>query len=433
MCVVKRIGVSNWTGNQSCAPVRQVDVGSVQSLAEVISVASSEGERVKAIGTGHSFTGAAMTSGVLVRCGGLNRLESIDDDGVATVGAGIRLDSLSRQLRERGRSLSSLGDIAVQTLAGATATATHGTGRDYGNISSSIRGFEIVTADGSVQWCDAENNSDIFAAGRVGLGALGVVTRIAIATERSFNLHQVESVQSIQETLADWNGFVTSAEHPEFFWIPGTDAALVKRSNRTTRSVIGRKKATAEKLLVENAAFGAAMYLINRVPSTRSRVVSLMGSLPSGGERIDHSERIFATPRHVRFIEMEYGIPIDAVPEAFGRVQRLVSSLDDPPGFPIEVRVSAPDNIDLSTSHGRVSGWIAVHRLKGAAHDEYFRGVEAIMNDYEGRPHWGKFHYQNAESLAPLYPRWDAFQAVRNRLDPNRVFANDYTDRVLGT
>ena len=374
-----------------------------------------------------------MTSGVLVRCDGLNRLESIDADGVATVGAGIRLDSLSRQLRERGRSLSSLGDISVQTLAGATATATHGTGREYGNISSSIRGFEIVTADGAAMWCDAETNPEVFAAGRVSLGALGVITRIAIATERRFNLHMVERSQPVETVLADWNGFVASAEHPEFFWIPGTNTALVKQSNRTTRSVVGRRKATAEKLLVENAAFGSAMHLINRMPSSRSRVLGLMGRIPTGGERVDHSERIFATPRHVRFMEMEYGIPIDAVPEAFGRVQRLVGSLDDPPGFPIEVRVSAPDNIDLSTSHGRVSGWIAVHRLRGAAYEQYFRGVEAIMGDYQGRPHWGKFHYQTAESLAPLYPQWDAFQSVRNRLDPNRVFANDYTDRVLGT
>lgn len=373
-----------------------------------------------------------MTSGVLVRCDGLSRFESIDDDGVATVGAGISLDSLSSQLRQRGRNLSNLGDISVQTLAGATATGTHGTGRNFGNISSDICGFELVTADGTVLWCDAETNADVFTAGRVSLGALGIVTRIAIATEPAFNLHIAEGAQPVAELLADWDGFVTSAEHPEFFWMPGTKSCLTKRSNRTTRVASGRRRATAEKLLIENAAFVAAMHLVTRIPSSRTRVAKTMAKLASNSERVDHSEYIFASPRHVRFMEMEYGVPVEAVPEAFQRVQRVIETLPTPPSFPVEVRVSAADDIDLSTGYGRANGWIAVHRFRGQPYDEYFRAVEAIMVDYGGRPHWGKFHYQSAETLPALYPKWEAFQAVRDKLDPNRIFANDYTDLVLG-
>ena len=168
------------------------------------------------------------------------------------------------------------------------------------------------------------------------------------------------------------------------------------------------------------------------IPASRDRVQSIIGAAASPSTHVDVSHKVFATPRHVRFVEMEYGIPVDAVPEAFERVQNLVEAMPDPPSFPIEVRVSAADDIALSTANGRASGWIAVHRYRGVAYEPYFRGVEAIMADYGGRPHWGKLHHQSAESLAALYPDWDVFAAVRARTDPAGTFRNDYLDRVLG-
>ncbi len=129
---------------------------------------------------------------------------------------------------------------------------------------------------------------------------------------------------------------------------------------------------------------------------------------------------------------MEYGLPVAALPEALERVQALVATLDRPPLFPIEVRVSAADDIALSTGEGRASGWIAVHQYRGIPFDDYFRGVETIMNDYEGRPHWGKFHYQIHDVLAERYPQWERFAAVRAEVDPSGTFRNDYLDRVLG-
>jgi L-gulonolactone oxidase len=129
---------------------------------------------------------------------------------------------------------------------------------------------------------------------------------------------------------------------------------------------------------------------------------------------------------------MEYAIPREAVPEALNRVRKLVERLNVPISFPVEVRVVAPDDIPLSTAYGRATGYIAVHVYRGTPYDQYFQGVEAIMNDYGGRPHWGKMHFQSAATLAPRYPKWDTFQQQRDRLDPERRFANPYLDKVLG-
>ena len=129
---------------------------------------------------------------------------------------------------------------------------------------------------------------------------------------------------------------------------------------------------------------------------------------------------------------MEYSIPRAACVEAVRRVLDLIERRRMPVGFPIEVRFGAPDDAFLGPGAGRESCYIAVHVFRRTEYESYFRGVEAIMDDYDGRPHWGKRHFQTAATLRPRYPDWDRFLEVRERLDPGRVFANDYVRRVLG-
>jgi len=397
---------------------------------------AAEDKTVKAIGAGHSFTPAAMTNGVLVRLDQMPTDMRIDKaSGRVTVGAGMTLHALSRALDKHRRALPNLGDIDVQTIAGATQTGTHGTGLSHPNIATGITGFELVTGTGDVIWCTSEHNAEAFACGRVGLGALGIVTRVELETVPAFNLHGAETVEVVADILGDWNGFIASAEHAEFFWMPGTRRAIVKRNRPTTEQPkrFSAEKALAEKLLVENLAFGLSMKVVRRFPAQRKRLAKLMANLASDSDRIGKSYEVFASPRHVKFVEMEYGIDVDAVPEALERVQEVVATLPEPPSFPVEVRVSAADDIPLSTGFGRTSGWIAVHRYIGTDYEPYFRAVESIMNDYGGRPHWGKMHFQSAATLSPRYPEWERFMAARAELDPQGTFANPYLDRVLGT
>ena len=431
----RNAGFRNWTGNQRCLPEAIENVSATEQVAAIVTDAHRRRSRVKAVGSAHSFTSAAMTDGTLTRLDGFDAIESFDSStGVVTVGAGIRLCDLNRSLDEIGRALPNLGDIDVQTIAGATATATHGTGAALGNLSSGIVGFELVTGTGDVLWCDESTNAEVWRVGRVSIGALGVITRVALATVPAFRLRAVEGPGSVAEVLDDWPGFVASARHAEFFCLAGGDECYTKRNDVTTDPVdtSSRRTQFVEQILIENAAIDALMRVNRRLPKLRDRLAATMAGAMSASSHVDISHRIFASPRHVRFMEMEYGIPIDAMPEALARVRSFAESLDRVPLFPIEVRVSAADDIPLSTASGRNSGWIAVHEYRGVPYGDYFRGVEAIMDDYDGRPHWGKYHFQTAATLAPKYPEWDAFQEVRAKVDPSGTFANEYSDRVLG-
>ncbi len=432
------MGVStrNWAGNQRCIPAEVHVPKSTEDVATVVREAAEAGERVKVIGGAHSFTDIAMTDGHLLSLDAMNRVLAVGGpDGLdVTVQAGIRLFDLNEELAQRGLAMPNLGDIDKQSIAGAIGTATHGTGARLGNIATTIVAMEIVTGDGSIVRTDEQNDPDLLQVARVGLGALGIVTEVTIRCVPSFNLHAVEAVEVLADVMADFERVMHDTDHVEFFWMPGARRCQLKRNTRTDRPAEPQSKVSyiRDKWIGENLAFGAVCRVGRRFPKAAPKIAKLVTSAASERELIDRSDRIFASPRHVHFVEMEYGIPLDAVPEAIERVGSLVSSLPFPPLFPIEVRASAADDIPLSTAHGRASGWIAVHQYIDTPYESYFQGVENIMNDYAGRPHWGKLHFQTASTLAGRYPEWDRFQATRARLDPTGTFANAYTDRVLG-
>lgn len=429
-----RTSWSNWAGNQVCAPTAVRRPTTEAELVQVVTDAARDGLRVKCVGAGHSFTPIACTDGVMVDLSGYGRVLGHDPEArTVTVEAGITLSTLSDELAQRGLALENMGDIGYQSIAGATATATHGTGWHFGNISSRIVAMRLIAGDGSVVECSPDQNPDVFSAARVGVGALGVVSTVTVQASPAFRLHAIEEPIRVDEVLGDFDGFMSSADHVEFFWVPHTGWALTKRNRRTDEPAAPRPKLKRliDEVVLPNVAFGAMCRVGRRKPDWIPRMAKI---LPSTGrvEYTDRSDHVFTSPRLVRFYEMEYAIPRDAVPEALNRVRRLVDELGIQLSFPVEVRVVAPDDIPLSTASGRPTGYIAVHVYKGTPYDAYFQGVERIMDTYGGRPHWGKMHFQHAGSLADRYPGWDDFQKVRAQLDPEGRFTNPYLERVLG-
>jgi L-gulonolactone oxidase len=429
-----RTSWTNWAGNQSCAPTAIRRPTSEGELVAIVKEAAAAGSRVKCVGAGHSFTPIACTDGVLVDLSSYDRVLSHDVGArTVTVQAGISLHTLCDELDVRGLALENMGDIAYQSIAGATATATHGTGWHFGNISSRIVGLRLIAGDGSIVDATAEENPEVLAAARVGVGALGIVSTVTLQAVKAFRLHAIEEPMRVDEILDDFDGYMSSADHVEFYWVPHTGWALTKRNRRTDEPAAPRTKAKEiiDDLLITNVGFGALCRIGRRRPSLIPRLAKI---LPSTGrlEYTDRSDRVFTSPRKVKFYEMEYAIPREAIPEALNRVRRLVDEAGIQLSFPVEVRVVAPDDIPLSTAEGRATGYIAVHVYRGTPYDAYFQGVERIMDAYGGRPHWGKMHFQRAETLAPRYPRWDEFQAVRRRLDSEGRFTNQYLERVLG-
>lgn len=424
----------NWAGNQECLPSQVHEPASEDELAAIVKQAALAGERVKMVGSGHSFTGVALTDGHHVRPGRYGRVVRIDRaSGLVTVQSGMTLSTLNAALATAGLALPNLGDIAYQTVAGAISTATHGTGERHGNLATQVRGLRLVTGDGSIVECSADERPDVFRAARVGVGALGLISTVTLATVPAFDLHVVEEPLRLDAVLESLDDHVGGADHFEFFWVPHTGWALTKSNKRTERARAPRSRwrSFRDDVLLANVAFGAACRLGRIRPAAIPR---LARAIPSTGrvEYVDRSDKVFASPRYVRFYEMEYAVPREAAAQVVRDLKDMVKRTGLMISFPVEVRFVAQDDIPLSPSYGRDTCYVAVHMYRGVQHHQYFSAVEDIMDGVGGRPHWGKLHFQTAETLAPRYPAWDEAQAVRRRLDPEGTFANTYTDRVLG-
>jgi L-gulono-1,4-lactone dehydrogenase len=417
---------TNWAREQRCAPLRIERPRSEEELAHVVAVA----RRVKVAGAGHSFTDIACTDGVLVDISGMRRILAVDGETV-TVEAGISLRELGKELRLRGLAMENQGDVDPQTLAGALATATHGTGGGFGNLSSRVAGVRLVDGRGELHEL---SDGDELRAARVSLGALGAISAVTLRCVPAFTIHRVDEPRPLDDVLPRVDELVDSNDHWEAFVMPYTRRALTLTSERTDRAPRppGRARVFVRDVLLENAALGAFCRTGRALPALIPWLNRRMASLLSRAEHLDASNRVYANTRLVRFTEMEYGIPREHLAEALERVLALIERRRLPVGFPIELRVVAPDDALLSTAHERATAYIAVHQYRGMEFETYFRAVEAVMDEYGGRPHWGKRHYQTWATLRPRYPGWDRFAEVRRRLDPEGRFENDYLRRVLG-
>jgi L-gulonolactone oxidase len=389
---------------------------------------------VKAVGSGHSFTAIAVSEEVLVDLSDYDEIVAIDKiNQTVTVQSGIQLSKLNQALYENSLAMQNLGDIAYQTIAGAISTSTHGTGAKFTGIANQVVALRVVLADSSIVECSSNVNAQLFSCARVGLGALGLISTVTLKVVPAFNLAVIEEPMRVDDVLQNLDMHVDSNDHFEFFWVPHTGWALTKRNNRNNLPIEPMSKMSHwySKTLMENYAFGAVCMLGKARPSL---IPKLAKALPSSGrnEYSDASHKVFASKRIIKFYEMEYAIPREACAEALNRVRRMVTDSGFFLNFPVEVRFTAPDEIPLSTASNRESAYIAVHIYKGMNYVPYFTEVESIMNSYQGRPHWGKLHFQSAATLASRYPQWDVFQAVRNQVDPQRMFSNQYLETVLG-
>jgi L-gulonolactone oxidase len=426
----------NWAGNQTASGITVLHPAGADEIAAALIGAASAGRRVKPIGSGHSFTAVGRPEDVQLVLDRHARLLDVTADGLVTVQAGMPLHRLNAELAARGWALTNLGDVDRQTISGALATGTHGTGARFGGLATQLRGMELVLADGSVLRCAADEHPDVFAAARIGLGALGVVSTVTLQAEPAFALRAEEGPARLPELLEDFAGFMTSTDHVEFYWFPHTDRCLTKRNTRVPLAdglaPLPRWRSFWDDEVLANAAFGAVVATGRRVPALVPRLASF--SARALGERTatDLSHRVFVSRRRVRFREMEYAVPREAAVEVLTELRRAVDASDWRIPFPVEVRVAAADDIPLSTASGRDSAYVAVHVPARSEPGPYFDRLEQIAGAVGGRPHWGKLHDLDAAVLQARYPRFAEFTALRDRLDPGGVLSNGYLDRVLG-
>ncbi|MFD9038080.1 D-arabinono-1,4-lactone oxidase [Streptomyces bottropensis] len=425
----------NWAGNVTARPVREVTPATVEELVAAVRKAAEDDLRVKAVGTGHSFTAAAATDGVLIRPQLLTGIRRIDREAMTvTVAAGTPLKRLNLALAREGLSLTNMGDIMEQTVSGATSTGTHGTGRDSASIAAQIRGLELVTADGSILTCSPTENADVFAAARVGIGALGIVTAITFAVEPIFLLTAREEPMSFERVTAEFDELHAENEHFEFYWFPHTGNTNTKRNNRSAgpEKPVPQLNSWFEDEFLSNGVFQVANWVGQAVPATIPTIAQISSRALSARTYTDIPYKVFTSPRRVRFVEMEFAVPREALVDTLRELKAMVDRSKLRVSFPVEVRTAPADDITLSTASGRESAYVAVHMFKGTPYQAYFTAAERIFTAHEGRPHWGKVHTRDTDYFAKVYPRFGEFTALRDRLDPERRFQNDYLRRVLG-
>jgi len=404
-------------------------------IAAALERAAGAGHTVRVAGAGHSFSELVPTDGALLVLDRMNRVLDVDrSSGLVRVEAGITVHALNRALADHGLALENVGDIDAQRIGGAIATATHGTGGRLGNIPSQVAELELVLADGRRLRCSADEDGDAWRAAKVSLGSLGVLTAVTLRCVPAFTLRGVDRPAPLEDTFDRLDELVDSNDHFELFVFPHADTALTRTNNHVEEPPAppGRARAFFDDVAMANGALLAFMLAGRRMPGRIPALNRLVTRLAGSRTRVDRSDRIFASPRMVRFTEMEYALPRDAAATAVRAVREAIDLHGFDVNFPIELRFVAPDDAYLSPANGRDTAYVAVHMFAGMAWEPYFRAVEEIMDGFDGRPHWGKRHFQTAATLSRRYPDWERFQAVRARLDPNGRFVNAHIERVLG-
>ena len=427
----------NWARTESVRPQRVEFPPTVAAVQRAVVAAAAQHIPVKAVGAGHSFTGIAVAPGALLELRDLSGLVSVDADrGRVTLLAGTRLHRIPALLAPFGLAMENLGDIDRQSIAGAISTGTHGTGARFGGIAAQVVGATLVTASGDLLTVNEDENPELIPAVALGLGALGILVDVTLQCVPAYVLHAVEQPELLDAVLAALDDRVAAADHFEFYWFPHTDRAMTKTNTRLPDGAPRHPLSPVGKW-VDDTLVGSGLHQVacstgRAIPALVPTINRVSAKVWGDREFTDASARVFATSRSVRFREMEYALPAANVRPAFEALRALVDERGWRIGFPVEVRFAAADDRWMSTAYGRASGYIAVHRYWREDPTEYFEAVEEIMLGFDGRPHWGKMHTLGAATFRERYPRFDDFLALRDRLDPERLFRNPYLDRVLG-
>ncbi|BAZ49867.1 FAD linked oxidase domain-containing protein [Nostoc sp. NIES-4103] len=421
----------NWSELVRCQPQQFLQPTSIEELAEIVHSHVASGRSLRVVGSGHSFTPVAATNSTMISLEQLQGVELVEGE-TASVLAATKIYTLGKLLADYGLGLENQGDIDSQSLAGAIATGTHGTGTNLGIMSTQAVGFTLVTADGNILECSANHNPEIFKAAQVSLGSLGILAKIRMKLKPTYRLREVRRGTNLTTCLNELESNADQHRHYEFWWFPHTEQVLIKTQDLTDAAIkSSRIEHILNDVILENGVFWVLCELCRFLPSMCKSVSKLSAELVSQGETTNYSYQIFPTPRLVRFYEMEYAVPKEQGPDCLREIKEFVTRKNIAVHFPVEYRCVKGDDIYLSPAYGRDSAFIAVHMYKGMPYKTYFEGVEAIFRNHQGRPHWGKLHTRTAKELRQLYPMWDEFHSIRRKLDPTGVFMNDYLKQIF--
>lgn len=426
--------MQNWSGNQRWEPTKVSYPQSEEAIAQLVLQAREGGTTIRTIGSGHSFTALNNTSGILVSLDQWQGIIEVHEERQeVTVKAGTKLHLLGQLLHTVGLAMENLGDIDEQSIAGAISTGTHGTGTAFGNISTQVSGLSFINGQGKLVHCSLEDQTDLFRCLQVSLGAFGIITRIRLRCVPAYRLRLEKRKESLDQVLDNYPTYNRDNRNFEFYWLPYTNTTQTKFTNVTEEAIDQANWWTyVNDVWIENYVFMALCELAKRLPRLNQGVSRFSARFLGESKQVSHSHQVYATPRYVKFNEMEYNIPLTDYPVVIREVQQIVNSGRHAVHFPIENRFVKGDDIWLSPAYQRDSAYIACHVYRGKDYETYFRELEQLFKAYAGRPHWGKLHFQRAQELQLRYPQWSAFLALRAEHDPQGIFLNPYLEQLLG-
>ncbi|WP_180968171.1 D-arabinono-1,4-lactone oxidase [Cytobacillus massiliigabonensis] len=422
----------NWAQTFESQPEKIFYPSSINEVSTIVKEAAIEGKNIRVIGAGHSFTRLVESDEWLISLDALSGIESIDkDNGTVTVFGGTRLYHVGEELGKQGFSQENLGDINVQSIAGAISTGTHGTGLQFGNISTQAIKIWLVTAAGEILPISKTENAQYYNACLVSLGTLGIIVKVTLKIIESpvyeYKSDQIE-FSILKKNLTQ---LIESNRHFEFYLFPYSDLIQIKTMNISAQKPKNLRLHHFKNLLLENYLFFILSEVCRLFPKT-CRFISRLSSKSVGRTSIAaHSYQLFATPRMVKFREIEYCIPLEHLLPAIQEIRECIEEKKHKVHFPIECRMVKADDLWLSPSYKRDSAYIACHMYKGMPYEDYFHDMEQIMKKYDGRPHWGKMHNRSNNELYNLYPKFADFLSIKNELDPYELFLNGYLKDLL--
>ena len=405
----------NWVGNQAFVARHKGEPASEDELAALIAAAARENLGVRVAGSGHSFTPVVATSGLLLS---LSKMQGVVSADLAskrvTVRTGTRIGDIGRALKGMGLSLANQGDIDTQAIAGALSTGTHGTGVALGCLSTQAVGMRLVTADGAILDIDGDADPETMAAAQVAVGMLGVMSTVTLQVVDAYNLREKQWRDSFEACMEQHDQLAADNRHFSFFWCPTPESRhLYCLPDLAAVSPVKRERDVCEMKV---------MNVTDEAPFTDEATF----------ERVAYSSEIYPIEYVPNFHELEYAIPVEHGKEALGRVRALMLAKHTNCIYPVEYRFVAGDEGMLSPYYRRASVTISVSGGPGIDYWNYLVDVDAILRDYGARPHWGKLHFNTRDDMPALYPRYEAFQAIRRRLDPEGRFLNDHLRALFG-
>ena len=425
-----------WGRTVSARPTAVHLPGSTQEVASLVRQSLERGERLRPVGSSHSFTSIAAPVDAHVRLDRMSGIIAADvRAGTVRVGAGTPLHELTPALERVGLAMVNLGDIDRQTVSGAVSTGTHGTGAALTGLAGAVRGLTLVAGDGAVHRVHRDEDPELLSLLAVGLGAYGILTELELDVVPAYRLRALEQPEPLAAVLDTAETIAAAHRHFEFYWFPHTDRTLTKRNDIAepgSGAPLPRWREQLDDHVLSNVLFEGLNRVVTRRPSLAPRINQVSARALSRREFTDSSYRVFCTRREVRFVESEYAIPRASLAPVLRELDDWIERSGEYIAFPVEVRFAAADEVALSTAYRRDSAYVAIHQYHRRDFSRYLAAFEAIVAEHDGRPHWGKMHTLDAERLGRLYPRLEEARALRERLDPERLFTNDHLHRVLG-